>query len=166
MRDSVPQRPPRRRRARPRSGAVSRQERLDSTRRRRSASAPASAAERSHAAADSASAVRAACSSARPASRAARSAGPVVTTTLALTYLNPHVYLDTVLMLGNLANQHGRLRWWFAAGAALGSIVWFTGLGFGARRLAGTLARPATWRLLDAAIGVVMLGVALKLALG
>lgn len=96
----------------------------------------------------------------------ARSTRSVVTTTLALTYLNPHVYLDTVLMLGNLANQHDALRWWFASGAALGSIAWFTGLGFGARSLAGPLGRPGTWRLLDAAIGVVMLGVAVKLALG
>ena len=97
---------------------------------------------------------------------AARSTRSVVTTTLALTYLNPHVYLDTVLMLGNLANQRAGLRWWFASGAALGSIVWFTGLGFGARSLAGPLGRPGTWRVVDAAIGVVMLLVALKLALG
>lgn len=96
-----------------------------------------------------------------------RSARSVALTTLALTWLNPHVYLDTVLMLGNLANQHGhRGRWTFASGAGLGSILWFSGLGFGARRLAGPLGRPGTWRVIDALIGVVMVLMALKLALG
>lgn len=90
----------------------------------------------------------------------------VVLTTLALTWLNPHVYLDTVLMLGNLANQHGRQRWWFSAGAGLGSIIWFTALGFGARALAGPLGRASTWRVIDALIGVVMVAMAAKLALG
>ena len=98
--------------------------------------------------------------------RSAPSRRSVAATTLALTYLNPHVYLDTVLMLGNLANQHDGLRWWFASGAALGSVVWFAGLGFGARSLAAPLGRPSTWRVVDAAIGVVMLLVALRLALG
>ncbi len=98
--------------------------------------------------------------------RSVRSLRSIALTTLALTYLNPHVYLDTVLMLGNLANQHPQERWWFAAGAGLGSIVWFTGLGFGARMLAGPLGRRSTWRIIDAAVGVVMVGVAVKLALG
>ena len=58
-----------------------------------------------------------------------------VATALALTWLNPHVYLDTVLLLGSIANQHGAVgRWWFAAGAAVGSVLWFAGLGYGARR--------------------------------
>lgn len=90
----------------------------------------------------------------------------VVLTTLALTFLNPHVYLDTVLMLGSLANQHGGARWWFAAGAVVGSIAWFTGLGLGARAAAPLLGRPATWRVLDVAIGGVMLALAARLALG
>lgn len=98
--------------------------------------------------------------------RSVRSLRSIVLTTLALTYLNPHVYLDTVLMLGTLANQHAHQRWWFAAGAGLGSLVWFTGLGFGARTLAAPLGRRATWRIIDAAVGVVMVGVAVKLALG
>src|SRR5580765_1182615 len=94
----------------------------------------------------------------------ARSRGSIVATTLALTFLNPHVYLDTVLMLGNLANQHGASgRWWFAAGAGVGSILWFTGLGFGARALAGPLARPRTWQVLDTLIGVMMLTLAVVL---
>ncbi len=84
----------------------------------------------------------------------------VVLTTLALTYLNPHVYLDTVLMMGNLANQQGPLRWWFALGAATASVVWFTGLGFGGRALAPYLARPKVWRIIDIAIGCTMLVIA------
>jgi L-lysine exporter family protein LysE/ArgO len=86
---------------------------------------------------------------------------------LALTWLNPHVYLDTVLLLGSVANTHGSPgRWWFAAGACLGSILWFSGLGFGARLLAPVLARPRAWQVLDVLIGIVMLLIALKLAMG
>lgn len=94
-----------------------------------------------------------------------RSRGSVVLTAAALTFLNPHVYLDTVVMLGSLANTHGTLRWAFAAGAMGASAVWFTGLGFGATALAGPLGRPLTWRILDIGIGVVMLGLAGYLAL-
>lgn len=91
----------------------------------------------------------------------------VAATTLALTYLNPHVYLDTVLFLGSVANQHGDPgRWWFAAGAAAGSLLWFTGLGYGARAASRWLARPTTWRVLDLVIGVVMIALAVRLALG
>jgi len=94
------------------------------------------------------------------------SATSVVATTLALTYLNPHVYLDTVVMLGNIANQQGDGRWWFAGGAAVGSLLWFTALGFGARLLAKPLGRPAVWRGIDAGIAVVMLVIAFKLGTG
>lgn len=98
---------------------------------------------------------------------APHSRGSVITTTLALTFLNPHVYLDTVVLLGSLANQHGEdLRWIFAAGAVLGSVLWFSGLGFGARALSGALSRPRTWQVLDLLIGVVMLALAVKLVLG
>lgn len=84
---------------------------------------------------------------------------------VALTWLNPHVYLDTVLLLGSIAGTHGATgRWWFALGACVGSIVWFTGLGFGARLLAPLLARPRAWQVLDVLIGFVMLAIALKLA--
>lgn len=89
--------------------------------------------------------------------------GSVIATTLAITFLNPHVYLDTVLMLGSIANGHGEQRWSFATGAALGSIVWFTGLGLGARALAGPLGRPGTWRVLDGLIGLTMIGLAVLL---
>lgn len=86
---------------------------------------------------------------------------------VALTWLNPHVYLDTVLLLGSIAGTHGATgRWWFALGACVGSIVWFTGLGFGARLLAPLLARPRAWQVLDVLIGFVMLAIALKLAVG
>ena len=88
----------------------------------------------------------------------------VVATTLAFTLLNPHVYLDTVLLLGSIGNQYGHGRWLFAAGACLGSILGFSGLGFGAKAAAGLMARPITWRILDVAIGVIMLLVALNLA--
>ena len=95
---------------------------------------------------------------------AARSAGSVVATTLALTWLNPHVYLDTVVMLGNLANQYGAERWLYSAGAAAGSVLWFTGLGFGARALAKPLAKPSVWRVIDVVIGLVMVAIAIRLA--
>ncbi|NNG39828.1 LysE family transporter [Flexivirga sp. ID2601S] len=91
----------------------------------------------------------------------------VVTTTLTLTFLNPHVYLDTVLMLGNLANQHGAQgRWWFAAGASLGSVLWFTALGYGARLLSDVIRRPRTWQLIDVLIGMTMLVIAALLVAG
>lgn len=77
-------------------------------------------------------------------------------TVLALTYLNPHVYLDTVFLLGSVANSHAQARWIFAAGAATGSILWFTALGFGARYLSRWLATPRAWRIVDAVIAVVM----------
>lgn len=90
-----------------------------------------------------------------------------VPTTLALTWLSPHVYLDTVLFLGSVANQQGPSeRWWWAAGALLASCLWFAGLGFGARLLRPVFARPAAWRVLDAVIAVVMLGLGVRLALG
>jgi L-lysine exporter family protein LysE/ArgO len=89
----------------------------------------------------------------------------VVTTTLGLTFLNPHVYLDTVLLLGTMAAQHGPLRWWFAAGAGAASALWFSGLGFGAARLRPLLARPVAWRVLDLSVAVVMLAFAARLVL-
>jgi L-lysine exporter family protein LysE/ArgO len=90
----------------------------------------------------------------------------VLATVLALTWLNPHVYLDTVLLLGTLANQHGDLRWWFGAGAVLGSVLWFSALGFGARLLRPVFAKPAAWRVLDGAIAVVMVFLAARMAIG
>jgi L-lysine exporter family protein LysE/ArgO len=91
----------------------------------------------------------------------------VATTTLALTWLNPHVYLDTVVLMGSLANQHGPVgRWWFALGAVVASVMWFLGLGLGSRGLARPLSRPGTWRFVDGVIGLFMLVVAWRLATG
>ncbi|MDH6236584.1 LysE/ArgO family amino acid transporter [Cryobacterium sp. CG_9.6] len=90
-----------------------------------------------------------------------------VTTVLALTWLNPHVYLDTVLFLGAVATQQGPTeRWWWAGGAMIASVVWFSALGFGARLLRPYFARPSAWRILDAVIAVVMLALGIRLALG
>ena len=87
-----------------------------------------------------------------------------VSTCLALTWLNPHVYLDTVVLLGSMASTYGEHRWEFAAGAGIGSAVWFTGLGFGARLLRPLFARPAAWRVLDGGIALVMSALAVSLA--
>lgn len=89
--------------------------------------------------------------------------GAVLMTALAITFLNPHVYLDTVVLLGSLANAHKDARWLFGAGALIASVVWFVGLGFGARHLAGLFQRPGTWRVLDAVIAVVMTTLGLTL---
>ncbi|MBQ0972516.1 LysE/ArgO family amino acid transporter [Streptomyces griseoincarnatus] len=84
-------------------------------------------------------------------------------TCIALTWLNPHVYLDTVFLVGSVAAQHGTARWTFGVGAALASLCWFAALGFGARLLGRFLARPAAWRVLDALVAttMVVLGVTL-----
>ena len=89
----------------------------------------------------------------------------VLVTCAALTFLNPHVYLDTVVLLGALANEHRDERWLFGVGAVTASAVWFFGLGLGARRLAGLFASPLTWRILDGLIAVMMLGLGVSLAL-
>jgi L-lysine exporter family protein LysE/ArgO len=107
----------------------------------------------------------------RPATLTPSDAGParltsVLLTCLALTFLNPHVYLDTVVLLGTLASQQGDARWRFGTGAAAASLVWFFGLGFGARRLAGLFAKPSTWRVLDGVIALTMIGLGVSLALG
>ena len=89
-----------------------------------------------------------------------------VVTALAFTWLNPHVYLDTLVFAGSIANQQGSdLRWWWAAGAMAASIIWFFALGFGARLLRPIFARPAAWRILDSCIAVGMIGLGLALAI-
>ena len=87
----------------------------------------------------------------------------VIASALAFTFLNPHVYLDTVLLVGSIANQYGAHRWWFALGAGLASILWFTSLGYGARVASRLMSRPITWRILDVTIGVIMLAIAINL---
>jgi L-lysine exporter family protein LysE/ArgO len=80
-----------------------------------------------------------------------------VLTCLALTWLNPHVYLDTVFLLGSIAADRGALRWTFGLGAALASLCWFVALGFGGRALGRFLARPSAWRVLDGLVAATML---------
>jgi L-lysine exporter family protein LysE/ArgO len=89
----------------------------------------------------------------------------VLVTCAALTFLNPHVYLDTVVLLGALANEHRDERWLFGVGAVTASAVWFVGLGLGARRLAGLFATPLTWRILDGLIAIMMIGLGVSLAM-
>lgn len=84
---------------------------------------------------------------------------------VALTWLNPHVYLDTVLLLGSIAQGYDGGRWWFAVGAGLASILWFSVLGFGARLAAPLLALPRAWQVLEIFIALTMLVIAAKLAL-
>ena len=88
---------------------------------------------------------------------------PVLLTCVALTWLNPHVYLDTVVLLGSVAATYGDDRWYFGAGAIVASALWFTGLGVGARLLRPLFARPRAWQLLDGAIAVVMATLAVSL---
>lgn len=91
---------------------------------------------------------------------------PVLGTVLALTWLNPHVYLDTIVLLGSVAGTHGADRWWFGLGAAIGSVLWFSALGFGARLLRPVFAKPVAWRVLDAFVAVVMVAIAVSLVVG
>jgi L-lysine exporter family protein LysE/ArgO len=91
--------------------------------------------------------------------------GPVLATCLALTWLNPHVYLDTVVLLGSVAAQYeDRLS--FALGAMTASFVFFFTLGYGARRLAPLFARPQAWRVLDLGVGLLMWTIAAALIRG
>ena len=87
----------------------------------------------------------------------------VLVTSVLLTWLNPHVYLDTVLLLGSVAATHGTERWWFGLGAATGSVLWFGSLGYGARLLRPVFARPTSWRLLDGLVALTMTGIAVGL---
>jgi L-lysine exporter family protein LysE/ArgO len=99
----------------------------------------------------------------RPAAEAAGFAGTMATTA-ALTWLNPHVYLDTVVLLGTVGSQQPQvLRLPFALGAGTASALWFSGLGFGAAGLARWLAGPAAWRVIDAGVALVLCIVGLQL---
>jgi L-lysine exporter family protein LysE/ArgO len=100
----------------------------------------------------------------RPAGGALRTEGEAagsrkraVLTCLALTWLNPHVYLDTVFLLGSVAADRGALRWTFGLGAVLASLCWFAALGFGARLLGRFLAKPTAWRVLDGLVAATMI---------
>jgi L-lysine exporter family protein LysE/ArgO len=96
---------------------------------------------------------------------ASRSRAAVVAQAAGFTLLNPHVYLDTVLLVGTAGAQYpGLLKAWFVVGSTLASVLWFTALGFGARLLAPVFARPRAWQMLDALIGGTMLVLAAFLA--
>lgn len=84
-----------------------------------------------------------------------------------LTWANPHVYLDTVALIGGLSARHeGPARVAYAAGAVAASCLWFSALGFGGRALAPKLRRPGVWRVIDLTIAAILLGLAAKLLLG
>ncbi|MEC5160486.1 MULTISPECIES: LysE/ArgO family amino acid transporter [unclassified Janthinobacterium] len=117
-------------------------------------------------------ALRAARAAWRPAAlvvgseRAPASYMAVIGTTFALTLLNPHVYLDTVVLLGAIGGQQaGAGRYYFGAGAMLASAIWFASLGYGARFLAPLFAKPLAWRVLDGVIAIVMCAIAVSLLL-
>ncbi|WP_236566695.1 LysE/ArgO family amino acid transporter [Nocardia sp. CY41] len=101
------------------------------------------------------------------AGRATAALGATVATTLALTWLNPHVYLDTVVLLGSFASTYASPdRWFLGAGAMLASVLWFTALGFGARLVGPLFTRPRAWRVLDSLIAAVLLGLGVGLLCG
>lgn len=86
---------------------------------------------------------------------------------LAITYLNPHVYLDTMVLMGSIGNAQGDPgKWWFVVGGALASIGWFFLLGYGARLLSRFFATPRSWRILDGVVAATMLVIAARLAFG
>ena len=97
------------------------------------------------------------------ADHAADSLGRTVLTCLGLTWLNPHVYLDTVVLLGSVSTQYPGAKAHFAGGAVLGSCVFFFALGYGARILIPFFAKPVSWKILEAVIGVVMWSIAVSL---
>ena len=92
------------------------------------------------------------------------SAKTVVLSVLGFTFLNPHVYLDTVILLGSIGNQFGQDKWWFALGGAVASVLWFSSIGFGAKAASRFMAKPVFWKVLDLVIAAVMFGIAILLA--
>lgn len=96
--------------------------------------------------------------------RAAPSRRQALATVLAVTLLNPHAWLDTVILLGAVGSQQGpQGKWWFALGAMHTAMLWFALLGFGARLLSPWFAKPSAWRVLDGLVGTVMLLLAVLL---
>ena len=92
-----------------------------------------------------------------------KSARKVITTVLAMSLLNPHVYLDTVIFVGGVGNTFGENRWSFALGAMLASLVWFTSIGYGAKAASKFMSKPIFWKVLDGVIAVIMFSLALTL---
>ncbi|MBC9936399.1 MULTISPECIES: LysE/ArgO family amino acid transporter [unclassified Leucobacter] len=86
---------------------------------------------------------------------------------LAITYLNPHVYLDTMVLMGSIGNAQGDPeRWWFAVGGAIASVGWFAALGYGSRYLTRFFASPGSWQILDICVAVIMVVLAIRIAFG
>ncbi|ALX85610.1 amino acid transporter [Achromobacter denitrificans] len=98
-----------------------------------------------------------------PSSRQAAGLGATLLTCLAFTWLNPHVYLDTVVLLGSISSQYEGRKLAFALGAMTASFAFFFTLGFGARLLRPVFASQTAWRVLDVLVGLAMLAIALKL---
>jgi L-lysine exporter family protein LysE/ArgO len=96
---------------------------------------------------------------------AERSWKKILVTVLALTYLNPHVYLDTVIFVGSIANQFEENRWFFAIGASIASFIWFTSIGFGAQAASKVMSKPIFWRIFDTFVAIVMFSIAFTLAI-
>ena len=86
--------------------------------------------------------------------------------TLGFTFLNPHVYLDTVILVGSVANHFGDNKWFFALGAVIASFTWFYSLGLAASKMAVLMAKPVFWKILDIFIAAVMFSLAINLAVG
>jgi len=102
----------------------------------------------------------------RPAVGVSVPLGQVLVTCLVLTWANPHVYLDTVVLMGSISAQYAPWQAVFAVAAAVGSLSFFAVLGFGARLLAPVFARPSAWVWLEVGVGITMWAIALGLALG
>ncbi len=102
----------------------------------------------------------------RPSEAGAASLKSVLGTCLLLTWANPHVYLDTVVLIGSISAQHAPHQAVFGVAAACASLSFFTALGFGARALAPVFARPSAWVWLEVGVGVTMWAIAAGLAFG
>lgn len=102
----------------------------------------------------------------RPAPGESAPLGRVLVTCLVFTWANPHVYLDTLALLGSISAQYAPDQWAFGGAAALGSLTFFSALGFGARFLAPIFAMPRSWVVLEIAVGATMWAIALRLAMG
>lgn len=102
----------------------------------------------------------------RPSQTGPAPLGKVLATCLLLTWANPHVYLDTVVLIGSISAQYAPHQLAFGIAAVMGSLSFFTALGFGARALAPIFAKPAAWVWLELGVGCTMWAIALSLALG
>ncbi|GAA3932813.1 LysE/ArgO family amino acid transporter [Litoribacillus peritrichatus] len=97
-------------------------------------------------------------------SQGIQTVGKALAITVSITLLNPHVYLDTVVLIGSVGGQYGAPdRWLFAVGATLASVIWFFSLSFGAAKLAPLFERPMAWRVLDILVCAMMWAIAFSL---